>query len=159
MEKNSYWDWTLSGIKRWPWIAYCEFQAGIKKYSKFCKSREKDYISRESLSQQLWGELLSKSRESRLSSILNSLKRKLIEFGFDETCLETSWEEISLRNAQTEEYCYRSHRRARECRIIIRLRGFSLLFICTLFCLLYPVYYHKKMISVNRFAVKEYQKQ
>jgi len=49
------------------------------------------FISRETLSQQLWGELPTKSKESRLSGIIRSIKKKLAEFEFDETCVETSW--------------------------------------------------------------------
>ena len=49
------------------------------------------YISRETLSQQLWGELPTKSKESRLSGIIRSIKKKLSDFGFDDSCLETSW--------------------------------------------------------------------
>lgn len=54
-------------------------------------SSKDTYISRESLSQQLWGEPPTKSKESRLSGIIRSIKRKLSEYGFDESCLETSW--------------------------------------------------------------------
>lgn len=49
------------------------------------------FITREALSQELWGEAPTKSKESRLSGIIRSIKRKLSNFGFDETCLETSW--------------------------------------------------------------------
>ncbi|MFQ7233966.1 MAG: helix-turn-helix domain-containing protein [Enterococcus hulanensis] len=52
---------------------------------------QKNYISRETLSQQLWGEAPTKSKESRLSGIIRNIKKKLDEFGFDESCLETSW--------------------------------------------------------------------
>jgi len=52
---------------------------------------QKNYISRETLSQQLWGEPPTKSKESRLSGIIRSIKKKLGEYGYDETCLETSW--------------------------------------------------------------------
>lgn len=52
---------------------------------------QRNYTSRESLSQQLWGELPTKSKESRLSGIIRSIKKKLAEYGFDESCLETSW--------------------------------------------------------------------
>lgn len=52
---------------------------------------DKSFISREVLSQQLWGEAPTKSRESRLSGIIRSIKKKLADFGFDENCLETSW--------------------------------------------------------------------
>ncbi|MBU5359602.1 helix-turn-helix domain-containing protein [Enterococcus raffinosus] len=50
-----------------------------------------DYISRENLSQQLWGEAPTKSKESRLSGIIRSIKEKLSTYGFDDSCLETSW--------------------------------------------------------------------
>ncbi|MFR3687015.1 MAG: helix-turn-helix domain-containing protein [Enterococcus sp.] len=52
---------------------------------------QKNYVSRETLSQQLWGEPPTKSKESRLSGIIRSIKKKLANFGFDDACLETSW--------------------------------------------------------------------
>lgn len=51
----------------------------------------KRYISREDLSEKLWGEPPTKSKESRLSGIIRSIKSKLANYGFDESCLETSW--------------------------------------------------------------------
>lgn len=55
------------------------------------QNSQKKFITRETLSKQLWGEPPTKSKESRLSGIIRSIKRKLSDFGFDETCLETSW--------------------------------------------------------------------
>lgn len=66
------------------------------------------YISRETLSQQLWGEPPTKSKESRLSGIVRSIKKKLSDYGFDEACLETSWgrgyclEKLKLKNSNVE---------------------------------------------------------
>lgn len=70
------------------------------------QSAQKKFINRETLSHQLWGEPPSKSKESRLSGIIRSIKRKLSEFGFDETCLETSWgrgyriEDLQIKNRE-----------------------------------------------------------
>ncbi|MGL9746927.1 winged helix-turn-helix domain-containing protein [Enterococcus sp. DIV0170] len=51
----------------------------------------KDFVSREFFSHELWGGPQTKSKESRLSGIIRSIKKKLSDCGFDETCLETSW--------------------------------------------------------------------
>ncbi|MDT2554670.1 helix-turn-helix domain-containing protein [Enterococcus raffinosus] len=51
----------------------------------------KTFVSREFFSQELWGGPQTKSKESRLSGIIRSIKKKLSDCGFDETCLETSW--------------------------------------------------------------------
>lgn len=65
------------------------------------------FITREALSQELWGEAPTKSKESRLSGIIRSIKRKLSNFGFDESCLETSWgrgyriENLKIKNNST----------------------------------------------------------
>lgn len=67
-----------------------------------------NYISRDSLSQKLWGEPPTKSKESRLSGIIRSIKRKLSEYGFDDSCLETSWgrgyrlEKLKMKNSSVE---------------------------------------------------------
>lgn len=66
------------------------------------------YISRETLSKRLWGEPPTKSKESRLSGIVRSIKRKLSNYGFDATCLETSWgrgyclKKLKLKNSNVE---------------------------------------------------------
>ena len=51
----------------------------------------KNFVSREFFSHELWGGPQTKSKESRLSGIIRSIKKKLSDCGFDETCLETSW--------------------------------------------------------------------
>ena len=58
---------------------------------KILQESGKKYISREDLSEKLWGEPPTKSKESRLSGIIRSIKSKLANYGFDESCLETSW--------------------------------------------------------------------
>lgn len=49
------------------------------------------YISREALSEQLWGGAQTKSKESRLSGIISNIKNKIKNLGLDDTCLKTSW--------------------------------------------------------------------
>lgn len=49
------------------------------------------YITREDMCYALWNAAPSKSKESRLSGIIKSLKKKMAEYDLDETQLKTSW--------------------------------------------------------------------
>ena len=62
-----------------------------------------NFVSRESLSHELWGLPPTKSRQSRLSGIVRSIKKKMLDSGFDEECLETTWGRgYHLENLGTE---------------------------------------------------------
>ncbi|MBV7391895.1 MULTISPECIES: helix-turn-helix domain-containing protein [Enterococcus] len=50
-----------------------------------------EYVTREELAQSIWGGELTKSKESRLSGIIKNVNKKLVEAGFFEYQITTSW--------------------------------------------------------------------
>lgn len=50
-----------------------------------------EFVTREELAQNIWGGELTKSKESRLSGIIKNINKKLMEAGFSEYQITTSW--------------------------------------------------------------------